>query len=411
MPLPGDRTTAEPEFEAPTLVQRRVAHRRLEAAIFDLDGLLTESESRWRQAEVEASERLGLGFSAADFESTMGVRMADVARIWFERRPWSGPTPEEVAESVVDRVIELTRDAVPLPGVESALEVVKRRGLRCALCSSSDTRLIGATLAAIGLTDSFEVVHSAADDQFGKPHPEPYLVTADALGVDPSACVAFEDSVTGAVAARAAGMRVVAVPSPHERGSGRFGFCDVTLETMSGLTADLLDALDSSIPLPQSSRPRFSLTLPVDDLAAARWFYGEVLGCGQKASDGGRVDFDLYGHQISAHRSSTARLGAGGENSTNGVVGPTQQFGLLLGADSWWSLVGRIQAAALPFLTEPELRFSAEPCEHRVFRVVDPAGHTLEFKAFTDDTMVFSPESSRTVSPRTGADGDAEANS
>ena len=155
--------------------------RPFDAAIFDMDGLLTESESRWRIAEREVSDDLGLGFTNADFDRTMGVRMREVAALWFAWSPWDGPPPDEVADRVVDRVIELTAGAIPLPGVLDALDLCEAAGVRLALCSSSDTRLIAATLAALDLGQRFEVVHSAESDPNGKPHPDPYLITAAQL--------------------------------------------------------------------------------------------------------------------------------------------------------------------------------------------------------------------------------------
>ena len=210
--------------------------------MFDMDGLLVESESRWRQAETEVAASVGLALSRADLEATMGMRMREVAQRWFERQPWTGPGTDEVADRVVDRVIELTEGAVPLPGVLDTLDLCADRELRLAVCSSSDVRLIDATLERLGIAGRFEVVHSAEDDPHGKPHPEPYLRTAARLGVSARACVAFEDSVSGAISARAASMRVVAVPDP-DADRARFGFCDLVLASLRDFTASHLTAL------------------------------------------------------------------------------------------------------------------------------------------------------------------------
>lgn len=367
-----------------------MAGSSLLAAVFDMDGLLTESESRWRVAEQEASDRLGLGFGPTDFESTMGVRMADVTELWFARRPWDGPTPAEVAESVVDRMIELTaRHAEPLPGVLDAIDVCRRAGLRLALCSSSDRRLIDATLEAIGLAGTFEVVHSAELDAHGKPHPDPYLTTARRLGIAPDNCVAFEDSLNGAISARAAGMSVVAVPDSTQRGSGRFGFCDLVLESLDWFDATVLERLEAAIPSPSVARPRFHLAFPVDDLGRARWFYGEVLGCLEGRSADVWVDFDLWGHQIVAHL-DLAHDSSVATNEVDGDDVPARHFGLVLHASAWHDLVRRLQAADVRFLIEPHTRFAGDPGEQMTCFVVDPAGNALEFKAFVDDRAVFA---------------------
>ncbi len=212
------------------------------AAIFDMDGLLVESESLWRIAEREKASELGLPFTDEHFDRTMGIRMRDVARMWFEWHPWSAelppvPSTNEVAQDVIDRVVELVAGAEPLPGVEQALSLVSDLGMRVALCSSSDLSMIDAVLEGLGLADRFEVTHSAADNVYGKPHPEPYLSAATKLGVPPSRCVAFEDTVTGSISAKAAGMAVVAVPEPGQHESPRFGFCDTVLKSLTDLQA------------------------------------------------------------------------------------------------------------------------------------------------------------------------------
>ncbi len=359
-----------------------------------MDGLLLESESHWRTAEQEASDELGLGFTDVDFRKTMGVRMRDVAHIWFGWKPWDGPSPDEVADRVVARVIELIAGSEPLPGVIRTLELCAESGLRVALCSSSDDVLINAAVQSLGIDDRFEITHSAEHDEFGKPHPAPYLSTAQKLGVDPARCLAFEDSVNGCLSAKSAGMTLVAVPDESSIGSASFGFADVVLESLTQFDGDVLAALDAGGPIPTLSRPRFHLAFGVDDLAAARHFYGEVLGCREGRSADGWVDFDLHGHQIVAHLDSTIPSGSGSRTgATNEVDGhqvPANHFGLLLPRPAWNDLVERLQKADVTFLMEPTVRFEGEAGEQATCFVADPAGNALEFKAFADDSDVFA---------------------
>jgi len=361
----------------------------LTTAIFDMDGLLTESESRWRIAEREACAELGLPLTDADFDATMGIRMRQVAHIWFDRHPWEGPTPDEVATSVVDRVIELCADAVPLPGVVETLDTCAASGLRIGLCSSSDQRMIDAILEALGLTDRFEIAHSAEADAHGKPHPEPYLVTAALLGVNPAECLVFEDSVTGCVAAKAAGMRLIAVPEPGERGSARFGFADVVLDSLEDFGSWIIDAVNVGVAVPSLARPRFHLAFPVSDLAAARAFYGDVLGCREGRSAATWVDFDLYGHQIVAHL-DPEHAPAPATNDVDGHAVAASHFGVLLHVAAWDRLVARLEEAEAVFVMPPTIRFEGQPGEQRTCFVSDPVGNTLEFKAFVDDRSTFA---------------------
>lgn len=362
--------------------------RSFEVAIFDMDGLLLESESLWRKAESEAVARLGLPLTEADFVEHTGVRMRDVARIWFDRHRWGGPSPDEVADQVIDRVVELVAESEPLAGVVETLELCASRGLRLALCSSSDRRLIDAVLTTLDLEPYFEVSHSAEHDEFGKPHPQPYLSTAAKMGISPGQCLAFEDSVTGCLAAKSAGMTVIAVPEPDARGLPGFGIADLVMSSLSRFDGEALDHLLSGVPAPNMARPRFHLAFPVDDLDAARDFYTGVLGCPEGRSDDTWVDFDLWGHQVVAHLSNKIR-----RPSTNAVDGhdvPAEHFGVLLDRPEWIEVVERLQRADTRFLIEPTVRFAGLEGEQYTCFVLDPAGNALEFKAFRDDRQVFA---------------------
>ncbi len=361
-----------------------------EAAIFDMDGLLTESESRWRIAEREMCNQLGISLTDEDFDKTTGVRMREVAKIWYRQHPWEGPTTDEVAAQVIDRVIELCRDAKPLPGVLGALNVAEAAGLRLAVCSSSDERMIYSILTSLGIKDRFEVIHSAEADEYGKPHPQPYLSTAAKLGVDPRKCIAFEDSVAGCVSAAGATMAVVAVPDPAQRGSARFGFADVVLSTLEHFDKEVLEALGSRTEVPSLSRPRFHLAFPVHDIEAAREFYGKILRCTEGRSAPTWVDFDLWGHQIVAHLDPVGAAAQGATNDVDGHQVPARHFGLLLPVGAWRELVARLEAAGVAFVIEPNVRFAGSPGEQHTCFVLDPSGNALEFKAFADDRQVFA---------------------
>ncbi len=138
-----------------------------------------------------------------------------------------------------------------------------------------------------------------------------------------------------------------------------------------------------------TQRPRFHLAFPVDDLAAARRFYGEILGCPEGRSDDDWVDFDLHGHQIVAHRVHTP-TGVRATNPVDGDDVPVPHFGLLLDPDAWRVLADRLIAAGVEFVIEPHTRFAGEPGEQSTMFVLDPCGNALEFKAFADDSMIFA---------------------
>jgi len=186
-----------------------------------------------------------------DCEETTGLRIDEVVRYWLERRPWSGVGVEEVTASILEGVIHLVdKQGVAKPGVEVALGAARSLGLELALATSSAPPLIEATLRRLDLDGVFSVVHSAASEKWGKPHPAVYLTTAERLGVDPRRCVAFEDSINGVIAAKAARMRCIAVPDVPPSRRAPFAVADRVLESLLEVTPDLLRRLDSRAAVP-----------------------------------------------------------------------------------------------------------------------------------------------------------------
>lgn len=184
----------------------------IEAVLFDMDGLLIDSEPLWQQAETEVFATVGIELSAPMCLETRGRRVDEVVEHWFERSPWRTPSRREIAEAVVARVIDLVSECgMPKPGVAHAIDFFARRGLLLAVASSSHYAIIETVLARLGIRDRFVTVHSGESERFGKPHPAIFLGAASKLGVRPGHCLVFEDSPSGVAAAKEAGMRCVAV--------------------------------------------------------------------------------------------------------------------------------------------------------------------------------------------------------
>lgn len=139
-----------------------------------------------------------------------------------------------------------------------------------------------------------------------------------------------------------------------------------------------------------SLRP-FHLAFPVHDLAAARAFYGDVLGCREGRSSEQWIDFDLMGHQIVAHLDPGARP-AGHSNPVDGHDVPVPHFGVVLTMDDWRALAQRVEAAGITFGIAPHVRFKGRPGEQATMFFRDPSGNALEFKAFADDAQLFATE-------------------
>ncbi|MEO7366278.1 MAG: VOC family protein [Sphingomicrobium sp.] len=135
--------------------------------------------------------------------------------------------------------------------------------------------------------------------------------------------------------------------------------------------------------------PPFHLAFPVDDLAAAREFYGRVLGCPEGRSSAQWIDFDLHGHQIVAHLAPDAQRWAA-SNAVDGEDVPVPHFGVVLAMDAWHALAERLKAAGTKFVIPPTVRFAGEPGEQATMFFLDPAGNALEFKAMADPGNLFA---------------------
>jgi len=220
-----------------------VSGRAIEAVIFDMDGLLIDTEPIWRQAEQLVMAGVGVQLSDADVASTTGVRIDEVVAHWRCLRPWPlhpATSVTALAKSIVDQVIAHVLDqGAPQPGVGVAIAAARKLGVGVAIASSSPPRLIEAVCRRLGL-DEISIRCSAVHEREGKPAPDVYLTAARCLGVEPSACVALEDSPNGVRSAVAAGMRCIAVPDPLLTSDPAFAAAAVMLGSLAEVTPALL---------------------------------------------------------------------------------------------------------------------------------------------------------------------------
>lgn len=218
--------------------------KSVQAVIFDVDGVLIDSEPFWRESEIEVFARHGVRLSESDCLLTVGMRIQEVADYWFARRPWQGAAPDLVAGEILQGVIERVKTrGAPMPGLAEAIRLLRERGLRLALASSSARILINAVLDRLGLRSAFDAVCSAENEPLGKPHPGVYLSAAALLALPPEACIAVEDSINGVLSAKAAGMRCIAIPLPELRGDPRFTQADAIVDSLAGINSTLLQKM------------------------------------------------------------------------------------------------------------------------------------------------------------------------
>lgn len=221
----------------------------IEGVIYDMDGVIVDSEPLWKRAMIEVWASVGLAITEDDCRETQGLRIDEVARVWARRHAWSPGATDEVATATVERVVDLVRtESALFPGVADSLAFFEARGVPCAIASSSDLVLIEAVVDTFGLRDRFGPLVSAQHEEYGKPHPGVYLSAASALGVDAPRCLAIEDSPNGIISAKAARMRVLCVPDPALREDPRVGVADVVVDSMALFDAGVWSALNSAPP-------------------------------------------------------------------------------------------------------------------------------------------------------------------
>lgn len=212
------------------------------AAIFDMDGLLIDSEPMWDQAELDVFASLGVDISRRhELPDTLGLRIDQTVRMWFEALPWNGPDQAEVTQRIIARALALVEETRPLlPGVEQALQLCQQQDLKVALASASPLFMLERVLEMFDLRKYFDAIASAEALPYSKPHPQVYLDAAAKLGVDPLNCVTLEDSFNGMIATKAARMRSIVVPAKEYRDDARWALANVKLEDLTQLTAEHL---------------------------------------------------------------------------------------------------------------------------------------------------------------------------
>jgi HAD superfamily hydrolase (TIGR01509 family) len=217
----------------------------IEAVVFDLDGLLLDSEQVWDEVrEAFTRERGGRWHEQAQSDM-MGMSSTEWSRYMHDELGLPEP-PEELNRLVVERMEERYRERLPL--IEGAVDAVRRIGERwpLGLASSSNRPLIDLALELMGVADLFKVTVSSEEVGRGKPAPDVYLEAARRLGVRPENVVAIEDSANGIRAAKAAGMRVVTIPNPHfPPPDDVLAQADLVLESLAELTPDAVESASS----------------------------------------------------------------------------------------------------------------------------------------------------------------------
>ncbi|QTF08257.1 hexitol phosphatase HxpB [Brenneria izadpanahii] len=212
----------------------------IRAAIFDMDGLLIDSEPLWDIAELEVIASLGIDTSLRQsMQDTLGLRIDMVVDLWYQLAPWSTPSRETVVKRIIERAMELLDERRPLlPGVEHALQFCRQQNLKIGLASASPLHMQKQVLRTFDLAHYFDFLASAEHLPYSKPHPEVYLNAAQGLSISPLQCVTLEDSVNGMIATKAARMRSIVVPQSEFSKDPRWVLADHKLGSLQQLSAE-----------------------------------------------------------------------------------------------------------------------------------------------------------------------------
>lgn len=213
----------------------------IKGVIFDMDGLLVDTEPLWQKAETEIFRNMGAPLTEAMCQSMMGRRIDEVVAHWCKQFNISQPSQKEIILDIQDRMEMLVRDGIDLlPGVRETLEYFFVYNYKIALASSSARQLIRAVMDTTSIEKYFSVVRSGECEIYGKPHPAVFLSALKEMQLKPDEVVVFEDSFYGGIAAKAAGMRTILIPGKERLHDPKLGFADKVMASMEEFSEEVL---------------------------------------------------------------------------------------------------------------------------------------------------------------------------
>ena len=214
----------------------------LKAVIYDMDGVLINSEPYWREAIVSILKDVGLEMTAEKAKKTMGLRIDQVVDYWYDKVGWEKKSPELVCQEIIREVERLVLEkGEVMEGVAASVDFFKSKGYRLALASSSNMHLISSFLNKIGIKEHLESIRSGEHEEYSKPHPAIFINTAKDLGVKPESCLVIEDSFNGLIAAKAARMKTIFIPDQENQKKEASVLADCKLRSLNEINDDILN--------------------------------------------------------------------------------------------------------------------------------------------------------------------------
>lgn len=214
---------------------------QLNTVIFDMDGLLIDSEPLWGEAAHEIFGRYNFQLTKAQYATTTGMRTKEFVEWWFNHYKIDARHNEEAENAILQNVVEkVAAKGKALPGVEHIFNFFIQRNFKIGLATSSGKPLIDVVVDKLGIRNFLQSIESASDLPYGKPHPQVYLNCAVALNSHPTQCICFEDSFNGLIAAKAARMKCVVVPAPHDSKNEKFNAADLKISSLINFNSLLM---------------------------------------------------------------------------------------------------------------------------------------------------------------------------
>lgn len=212
--------------------------------IFDMDGLLIDSEPFWEKAGELTLQEFGVSLTPQQYASSTGLRTEEWIDWWFTYFSIDKKHAPQAVKTIVRNAIELIRQhGQPMPGIDHIFPFFKEQGFKIGLATSSPTALVHVVTEKLGIGSYLQAISSAEELPLGKPHPQVFINCAHYLGVSPLECIVFEDSFNGMIAAKAARMKCVVIPSPLLHNETRWDAADHKLSSLLDFNKQVLNNL------------------------------------------------------------------------------------------------------------------------------------------------------------------------
>jgi len=217
----------------------------IKAVIFDMDGLIIDSEPFWRESEISVFKKNGIELTEDECRKTTGMRIDEVVKYWSRVYPQANLNVDNIVREIMEEMVTaIKKHGSAMPGLMALIEFFKNKNIPMALASASQFILINAVVEKLKLHHDLNIIESAENMQYGKPHPEIFISTAKKLHVEPENCLVFEDSIFGVLAGKAARMKVIAVPELINYNKREYAIADFKIASLEWFNSSIFDQLN-----------------------------------------------------------------------------------------------------------------------------------------------------------------------